>query len=314
MTWILDSSGTQTATIGVEHVLDAPATTGTYVFAVDANALANGDLLELRVYDLVSSGLKKAWKGVYQHIQISPGKFSPPITITGGARFTLKQVAGTAQSFPWSVRRAYSGSVLPQIVTWNPGDLPGTQIALTNGDLTARDNSGSTYSNVRATHPLTTTKKYYFEFVVDTVSSAATLNIGLANISFGPTGNLLGTVNSIGTRDDQTNTGFWFLNFGNAGDHPAGAWGTASTVVGIAADGVNKKIWSTLNGSVWNSTGGTPTAGTGFADFSTITGPWYPTFCTSAFNNKITARFDPASFTLATLNTGPLAGFFQWGS
>src|SRR5581483_3174438 len=107
MTWTVDSSGTQTATIGTEHVLDSPTTSATYVFAVDTVNLALGDIVELRVYDMVDgTNYRQVFKGTYGPVpQINNGKVSPPIAVTTQAKFTLKQTAGTGRAFPWSVRR-----------------------------------------------------------------------------------------------------------------------------------------------------------------------------------------------------------------
>jgi len=106
MSWTVDASGTQTATIGTEHVLDSPTTNATYVYEVDTVNMANGDLLELRVYDMVDgTNYRQIWKGTYQHVQINPGKQSPFVTITTQGKFTLKQTAGTGRSYPWIVRR-----------------------------------------------------------------------------------------------------------------------------------------------------------------------------------------------------------------
>jgi hypothetical protein len=97
-------SGTQTAAI--EHILDTPTTNGTYILAVDAVNMALGDLTELRVYDMVDgTNLRQAWKATFQHVQANPAKQSPPLAITAGAKFSIKQLAGTARSFPWVVRR-----------------------------------------------------------------------------------------------------------------------------------------------------------------------------------------------------------------
>ena len=106
MTWTVDSSGTQTATINTEHILATPTTNATYVFSVDTVNMANGDLVELRCYDKVDgTNYRQMWKGTYQHIQINNAKASPPITTTTQAQFTLKQTAGTGRAFPWSIRR-----------------------------------------------------------------------------------------------------------------------------------------------------------------------------------------------------------------
>lgn len=106
MSWTVDSSGTQTATINTEHSLATPTTVATYVFSVDCVNLALGDLVELRCYDMVDgTNYRQMWKGAYQHSQINNAKVSPPIAVTTQAKFTLKQTAGTGRAFPWSVRR-----------------------------------------------------------------------------------------------------------------------------------------------------------------------------------------------------------------
>lgn len=108
MVWVVDSSGTQTASISTEHTLAQPTTSATYVFSVDTVNLANGDLVELRVYDMVDgSNYREIWKATYQHAQARLGKPSPPLAVTTQAKFTLKQTAGTGRNFPWSVRRHY---------------------------------------------------------------------------------------------------------------------------------------------------------------------------------------------------------------
>jgi hypothetical protein len=106
MTWTVDSSGTQTATINTEHMLATPTTNATYVFHVDTVNLVNGDLVELRCYDKVDGiNYRQMWKGTYQHAQVNNAKASPPIAVTAQAQFSLKQTAGTGRAFPWSVRR-----------------------------------------------------------------------------------------------------------------------------------------------------------------------------------------------------------------
>jgi hypothetical protein len=106
MAWTVDNSGSQTATIGTEHILDSPTAAATYVFGVDTVNLALGDLVELRVYDMIDGvNYRQCWKGTYQHTQVNNGKKSPPIDVTTQAKFTLKQTTGTGRAFPWSVRR-----------------------------------------------------------------------------------------------------------------------------------------------------------------------------------------------------------------
>jgi hypothetical protein len=106
MTWTVDSSGSQTAVISTEHSLATPTTNATYVLSVDTVNMVNGDLLELRCYDMVdATNYRQMWKGTFQHVQINNAQVSPPIAVTTQAKFTLKQVAGTGRVFPWSLRR-----------------------------------------------------------------------------------------------------------------------------------------------------------------------------------------------------------------
>lgn len=107
MTWTVDASGTQTAVIGTEHILDSPTTNATYVLEVDTTNMVAGDVLELRVYNktLTGSTLHQAWKGTYSNGQVNPVKKSVPIDVVFGAKFTLKQTLGTGRNFDWSVNR-----------------------------------------------------------------------------------------------------------------------------------------------------------------------------------------------------------------
>jgi hypothetical protein len=105
MAWT-DSVGSQTAVIGTEHMIAAPTTPGTYVFMVDAANLALGDLLELRLYVKIDdTNYRQLWKAAYGHVQMNPAKIAPSLAVVGaGAKFTLKQTAGTGRAFPWSLR------------------------------------------------------------------------------------------------------------------------------------------------------------------------------------------------------------------
>lgn len=104
-------SGTQTATIGTEHTLLDVAVAGTFTLHVDVNALAAGDTLELRVYQIVLTGgtRRVAYKEARYNAQPSDDQIvisvptSNELTDAGALRFTLKQTAGTGRSFPWKV-------------------------------------------------------------------------------------------------------------------------------------------------------------------------------------------------------------------
>lgn len=101
----VESSGTQTAVIGTEHTLASPTTAKTRQLVVDLTNLANGDTVELRVQrKVLSTGTVRTWQtAVFSHAQASPVVLSVPCPSPHGATFTLRQTAGTARSYDWSV-------------------------------------------------------------------------------------------------------------------------------------------------------------------------------------------------------------------
>lgn len=104
-------SGTQTATVTTEHTLLDVAVAGTFTLHVDAVNMADGDALELRIYQIVLTGgtRRVGYYGVWVDAQVADDliKISVPIsnelTDTGSLRFTLKQTLGTSRNFPWKV-------------------------------------------------------------------------------------------------------------------------------------------------------------------------------------------------------------------
>jgi hypothetical protein len=106
MTTTSNQSGSQTATIGTEHTLGTAATTpGTYVLVVDTNALADGDVLELRVKTKAKSGStsRLAYFITYANLQGEPNKYTVPVPVDTEVVCTLKQTAGTGRSFDWNI-------------------------------------------------------------------------------------------------------------------------------------------------------------------------------------------------------------------
>lgn len=106
-------SGTQTATITTEHTLQDINSAGTYTLHVDTNALADGDTVELRIYQMVlTSGTRRVCyyeayhdaQGADDQIKISV-PISNELTDSGSLRFTLLQTVGTGRAFPWKVLR-----------------------------------------------------------------------------------------------------------------------------------------------------------------------------------------------------------------
>lgn len=105
-------SGTQTAVIGTEHPLLDVAVAGTFTLHVDKAAMAAGDVLELRCYQIVLTGGQR--RVAYFSDPISGAQsaddlievsvpISNELTDAGSLRFTLKQTAGAVRAFPWKV-------------------------------------------------------------------------------------------------------------------------------------------------------------------------------------------------------------------
>lgn len=107
------ASGTQTATGGgSEDFLSSPNAAGTYTLHVDTVNMVAGDVLELRVYQMVLTGgtSRVAYYARYEGAQPTDDliKISVPIsnelTDTNALRFSLTQKgAGTDKNFPWKV-------------------------------------------------------------------------------------------------------------------------------------------------------------------------------------------------------------------
>jgi hypothetical protein len=98
-------AGTQTGTF--EHVLAQDTNNGTADFYADLSNLANGDLVELRVYAVCLSGgaMVQLAKGSAQHLQTNPLKKCFPIPSDIEVQVTIKQLAGTGRAFPWKLLR-----------------------------------------------------------------------------------------------------------------------------------------------------------------------------------------------------------------
>lgn len=105
------ASGTQTAVIATEHFLSSPNVAATFTFHVDLSAMANGDILELRAYQMILSGgtPRVAFQATYEDDQSIDDEIqifvalSNDLTDTNALRFSLKQTAGIGRAFPWKV-------------------------------------------------------------------------------------------------------------------------------------------------------------------------------------------------------------------
>lgn len=104
-------SGTQTATVTTEHTLLDVAVAGTFTLHVDKVNMVAGDVLELRIYQIVLTGGTRRVAYLARFAGAQPTDdligISVPIanelTDAGSLRFTLKQTAGTSRNFPWKV-------------------------------------------------------------------------------------------------------------------------------------------------------------------------------------------------------------------
>lgn len=105
------ASGTQSATVTTEHFLSSPNVAGTYTLHVDTVNMVAGDVVELRIYQMVLTGgtQRVAYYARYDGAQPTDDliKISVPIsnelTDTNSLRFSLKQTYGTSRNFPWKV-------------------------------------------------------------------------------------------------------------------------------------------------------------------------------------------------------------------
>lgn len=99
------NSGTQSATLDTEHVLDNDTTGKTYVLVVDCGAMVDGDVVVFRIKTKVLAGgtLRLAYSATYAHLQGDPNKYSVPVPADVEIECTLEQTDGTGRSFPWKL-------------------------------------------------------------------------------------------------------------------------------------------------------------------------------------------------------------------
>lgn len=105
------ASGTQSATVTTEHVLSDVNATGVYTLHVDTINMVAGDVLELRVYQIIlTAGTRRVlFFGGFYGAQPTDDtiKMSIPVgnelTDAGSLEFTLKQTFGTSRNYPWKV-------------------------------------------------------------------------------------------------------------------------------------------------------------------------------------------------------------------
>lgn len=104
-------TGTQAATVPTEHTLLDISVAGVYTLHVDKVNMVAGDVLELRVYQIVLTGgtRRVVYVSRFADVQATDDMIAISIPIaneltdSGSLRFTLNQTAGTSRNFPWKV-------------------------------------------------------------------------------------------------------------------------------------------------------------------------------------------------------------------
>lgn len=105
----LNKEGSQTAVINTEHTIADYDSSGTsqrwYAMYLDTAALQSGDTLEVRVYAMITSGgtLRRYRMDTISNAQTDPCWYLPPMPNWYGFRITIKQVSGTARTFPYLI-------------------------------------------------------------------------------------------------------------------------------------------------------------------------------------------------------------------
>ena len=101
----VNTSGSQTATLGTEHTLATVTVAGIYQLAVDAADLADGETLELRIYGKARTGdtERLMFYASFENSQGVPLKASPPVISPHHMKVTLEQTGGTGRAYEWAV-------------------------------------------------------------------------------------------------------------------------------------------------------------------------------------------------------------------
>lgn len=105
------ATGTTTPVVGTENFLSSPNVAGVYTFHIDTVNMVAGDVLQVRIYQIIITGgtTRVAYIASYYGAQPTDDiiKISVPIgndlTDTNSLRFSINQTFGTARAFPWKV-------------------------------------------------------------------------------------------------------------------------------------------------------------------------------------------------------------------
>lgn len=109
------ATGTRTAGTPPEASFTVLGTTtdttdGVFQFFIDVSALANGatsDSIEIQILEKATSGSTQyvIMEAYLVGAQDEPIWVSPALILMHGWQIQIKQITGTARSFPWSIRK-----------------------------------------------------------------------------------------------------------------------------------------------------------------------------------------------------------------
>jgi hypothetical protein len=105
------ATGSQLTIIGTEHFLANVLEAGKFRLSVDLNPMAAGDVVELRIYQMVLTGGTARVIGpfTYYGVQLADSKIAETpdvwneLTDAQSLRFSLKQTFGAVRTFNWKV-------------------------------------------------------------------------------------------------------------------------------------------------------------------------------------------------------------------
>jgi hypothetical protein len=188
--------------------------------------------------------------------------------------------------------------------TFNPSDKS-ANITLSGGNLTAENNTTTTFAIVRATTGKSS-GKWYFEGTSDGIGAGGGAGI------FGLVGSGVATSQYLSQSDG---VGYFDTGSINRGGSTITSglsnWKAATSNIQCAVDFDNGRVWFRKSGDNWNNSGSAdPASNVGGVDISSLSATLYPGV--SLYDNttpdKITINFGGAAF------TGSIpSGFSAWG-
>jgi len=100
----VNTSGSLT-TDGTEQDFATVTAAKILILAVDVNAMADGDTIELRLYGKARTGdtERQIWFASFSNAQGDKLKESIPVASPHHYRASIKRVAGTDRAYPWAI-------------------------------------------------------------------------------------------------------------------------------------------------------------------------------------------------------------------